>query len=77
MIDVHKDETGYVAKLHFETGEELLKEIFVLGRAIGEAVENDPPFIEISMMFYGGLTSAANEQEEKEGEKNGRKNYVA
>lgn len=77
MIDVHKEATGYVAKLHFETGEELLKEIYVLGHAIGETAESYPAKIEISMSFFAGLTSASNEQEEKQGEKNGRKNYVA
>jgi hypothetical protein len=77
MIDVHKDETGYVAKLHFETGEELLKEIYVLGSAIGETAEICPAHLAISMTFLAGMTDASNEQEKKEGEKNGRKNYAA
>lgn len=77
MIDVHKEATGYVAKLNFETGDELLKEIHVLGRAIGEATESYPAQIEISLSFFAGLASASNKQEEKKGEANGRKNYVA
>ena len=77
MIDVHKEATGYVAKLHFETGKELLKQIYVLGRAIGETVGICPAHIAISMTFLAGMTDASNEQEEKEGEKNGRKNYAA